>query len=97
LETDRAASKAAGAKSRFPGESKEDTMSDVSQFAYQLAPAQLRLPQSEQFAVDGLRIGRKTQSMSAILPRIDPAVILSITRAPEYLQSSASTAAAKDR
>lgn len=67
-------------------------MSDVSHMAYQLAAAQLRIPRSEQYAVDGNRIGQKTQSMAANLPRIEPAVIISITRTPEYLASSTSSA-----
>jgi len=65
-------------------------MSDVSHLAYQLAVAQLRIPQSEQFAIDGIRIGKQTQAMSARLPTIEPAVILSISSAPAYLGSATS-------
>ena len=72
-------------------------MSDVSHLASQLATAQLRLPQSEQFAVDGMRIGQRAQSMSADLPRVDPAVIISITRTPAYLETVASTATRGNR
>jgi hypothetical protein len=79
-------------KSRLPGNREEITMSDVSHMAYRLAAAQLRLPKSEDYAVDGSRIGQKTQAMAASLPRIEPSVIISITRMPDYLASYAANA-----
>lgn len=72
-------------------------MSDISHMAQYLAPAQLQIPRSEDFAVDGNRIGLRTQSMAATLPRVEPAVILSITKTPGYLESPSSPAGHQGR
>jgi len=49
--------------------------------------AYLRLPNNEQFQVDGTQIGRTSMALGAKLPRPDPAVILRISHIPETMPS----------
>lgn len=60
----------------------------LAHYAAALAPAQLKLPDNSQFSIDGHRIGQQTASMAAKLTRVDPAVIITISKVAEYMSSA---------